>query len=77
MNNPSELADQIRSGAVPQQLKKFAAEGVLPLPEDDPKQRKPDISRALELLDWNPTIPLPEGLQKTVAYFKERVMSNE
>ena len=49
----------------------------LPLPEDDPKQRKPDISRAQTLLGWNPTIPLHEGLQKTVAYFKSRVMSNE
>ena len=49
----------------------------LPLPQDDPKQRKPDISRAQELLDWNPTIPLSEGLQKTIAYFNERVMSNE
>ena len=49
----------------------------LPLPQDDPKQRKPDISRAQELLDWNPTIPLNEGLQKTVAYFKERVNSRQ
>jgi UDP-glucuronate decarboxylase len=47
----------------------------LPLPQDDPKQRKPDISRAQELLDWNPTIPLSEGLEKTVAYFKQRVES--
>ena len=44
----------------------------LPLPEDDPKQRRPDISRAQKLLDWNPTIPLNEGLQKTVADFKDR-----
>jgi len=44
----------------------------LPLPQDDPKQRKPDISRAQELLGWNPTIQLDEGLRKTVAYFKER-----
>ena len=42
----------------------------LALPQDDPKQRKPDISRAQTLLGWNPTIPLREGLQKTVAYFK-------
>ncbi|MBC8029366.1 MAG: SDR family oxidoreductase [Pyrinomonadaceae bacterium] len=49
----------------------------LPLPEDDPKQRKPDISRAQTLLDWNPTIPLSEGLVKTVADFKKRVMSDE
>jgi UDP-glucuronate decarboxylase len=46
----------------------------LPLPEDDPKQRKPDISRAQELLGWTPTIALSEGLQKTVAYFKRRVL---
>ena len=44
----------------------------LPLPEDDPKQRKPDIKRAQKLLGWNPTIPLREGLQKTVAFFRER-----
>jgi UDP-glucuronate decarboxylase len=45
----------------------------LPLPQDDPKQRQPDISRAQTLLGWNPTIPLHEGLQKTVSYFKQRV----
>jgi UDP-glucuronate decarboxylase len=44
-----------------------------PLPQDDPKQRKPDITRAQQLLGWSPTIPLREGLQHTVAYFAERV----
>ena len=43
------------------------------LPQDDPKQRQPDISRAKEVLDWSPTIPLEEGLKKTVAYFAERL----
>src|SRR4030095_3373790 len=42
----------------------------LPLPPDDPRQRQPNISRAQTLLDWGPTIPLKEGLTKTVAYFK-------
>jgi UDP-glucuronate decarboxylase len=42
----------------------------LPLPQDDPKQRKPDISRAQALLDWNPTIQLADGLEKTVDYFR-------
>jgi UDP-glucuronate decarboxylase len=45
----------------------------LPLPEDDPKQRKPDISRAQKLLEWTPTIPLGAGLRTTVADFKRRV----
>ncbi|HKP46605.1 MAG TPA: UDP-glucuronic acid decarboxylase family protein [Pyrinomonadaceae bacterium] len=47
----------------------------LPLPEDDPKQRQPDISRAQTLLEWNPTIPLREGLVKTVAYFRKSIHS--
>ena len=40
-----------------------------PLPGDDPKQRKPDITLAKEKLDWEPKIPLEEGLKKTIAYF--------
>ena len=42
-----------------------------PLPQDDPKQRQPNISKAQEFLDWQPTIPLHEGLKKTIAYFEE------
>jgi dTDP-glucose 4,6-dehydratase len=41
-----------------------------PLPEDDPKQRRPDISKAKRLLGWEPTVPLQEGLRHTVAYFR-------
>jgi UDP-glucuronate decarboxylase len=45
----------------------------LPLPADDPRQRKPDITRAQTALGWNPTIPLRAGLIKTVEDFKTRV----
>ena len=45
----------------------------LPLPKDDPKQRQPNIDRAKKLLGWQPTIPLAEGLNKTVAYFAETI----
>ncbi|PYK09449.1 MAG: NAD-dependent dehydratase [Verrucomicrobia bacterium] len=45
----------------------------LPLPQDDPKQRKPDIGRAQQMLGWNPTIPLRDGLEKTVAFFRTRL----
>jgi UDP-glucuronate decarboxylase len=45
----------------------------LPLPEDDPRQRQPDISRAQSLLGWNPTIALRQGLERTVDDFKNRV----
>jgi UDP-glucuronate decarboxylase len=47
----------------------------LPLPEDDPRQRRPNITRAQELLRWNPTIPLREGLEKTVDDFRKRLNS--
>ncbi|MEO6050693.1 MAG: UDP-glucuronic acid decarboxylase family protein [Pyrinomonadaceae bacterium] len=48
----------------------------LPLPQDDPKQRKPNIERAQNLLGWTPKIPLAEGLKKTVAYFAGVVKVN-
>jgi UDP-glucuronate decarboxylase len=40
------------------------------LPSDDPKQRKPDISKASKLLSWEPEIELSEGLAKTIRYFR-------
>jgi dTDP-glucose 4,6-dehydratase len=44
-----------------------------PLPQDDPKQRQPDITRARTLLGWDPKIELEEGLAKTVGYFKSKL----
>jgi dTDP-glucose 4,6-dehydratase len=41
-----------------------------PLPEDDPKQRKPDITRARTMLGWEPVVPLREGIAHTVEYFR-------
>jgi UDP-glucuronate decarboxylase len=41
-----------------------------PLPQDDPRQRRPDIAKAQKLLAWNPATPLKEGLKKTIAYFE-------
>lgn len=45
----------------------------LALPGDDPKQRKPDISKAQSILNWEPKIQLKEGLQKTIEYFKQNI----
>jgi UDP-glucuronate decarboxylase len=47
-----------------------------PLPENDPKQRQPDISRANDVLNWKPHVPLKEGLTKTIAYF-ERLLADQ
>ena len=43
------------------------------LPQDDPLQRKPDITKAREKFGWHPTIPLAEGLEKTIAFFEKRL----
>ena len=42
-----------------------------PLPQDDPRQRQPDITKAQDLLGWKPIVPLKEGLIKTIAYFED------
>jgi dTDP-glucose 4,6-dehydratase len=44
-----------------------------PLPQDDPKQRKPNITKAKKILGWSPKVPLAEGMAKTIAYFKTKV----
>ena len=48
----------------------------LPLPEDDPKRRKPDISLAKKELGWQPEVSLEEGLSETIAYF-DKVLSSK
>lgn len=47
----------------------------LPLPQDDPRQRQPDITRARQTLDWAPTVPLEDGLKPTIAYFEQEVQA--
>ncbi len=44
-----------------------------PLPEDDPRQRQPDISLARKTLNWEPRVPLEEGLRKTIEYFRDKL----
>jgi nucleoside-diphosphate-sugar epimerase len=41
-----------------------------PLPQDDPRKRQPDITLARKHLGWEPRVPLEEGLQRTIAYFR-------
>jgi UDP-glucuronate decarboxylase len=63
-----ELADEVaRACNVSTRIK------YLQLPADDPEQRRPDPTRAEEILGWSPLIQLPEGLQHTIAYFAERL----
>jgi UDP-glucuronate decarboxylase len=48
-----------------------------PLPQDDPKQRQPDITRAKTWLGWEPTVPLDKGLELTVKDFRDRIEGNQ
>jgi len=49
----------------------------LPLPEDDPKQRQPDISKVKKMISWQPQVPLEEGLKKTIEYFRESLPAGQ
>jgi UDP-glucuronate decarboxylase len=48
-----------------------------PLPQDDPKQRQPDITKAKNLLGWEPTINLEDGLKMTIEDFRSRMEAEE
>ena len=61
-----ELAELVLSKTTSQSRMTFR-----PMPEDDPTQRQPDIARARDLLGWEPKVPLAEGLDPTIAYYRE------
>ena len=64
----SELADLVlKLTGSKSKIEKMA------LPEDDPKQRQPDISKVKKMIGWQPQVPLQEGLKKTIEYFKDKV----
>ena len=69
LGNPGEFTMNELAQQVGQTIGKPVRIKHLDLPQDDPKQRKPNIERATRLLGWQPTIPLAEGLKKTVEYF--------
>ncbi|MGC2238291.1 MAG: UDP-glucuronic acid decarboxylase family protein [Pyrinomonadaceae bacterium] len=72
IGNPGEFTMNELAKEVAKTVGKEIKLKYMPLPQDDPKQRQPNIERAKNLLGWQPTIPLAEGLKKTVAYFAER-----
>ncbi|PLX83007.1 MAG: NAD-dependent dehydratase [Desulfuromonas sp.] len=73
LGNPAELQVGELARVVLSQIGSASEITCAPLPEDDPRQRRPDISLAREALDWSPQIPLQKGLRKTIDYFQEIV----
>jgi UDP-glucuronate decarboxylase len=69
IGNPGEFTMKELADEVGKATGKEIRVRYMPLPEDDPKQRQPDITRAKKLLNWQPTVPLSVGLKKTVDYF--------
>lgn len=77
LGNPDEytilqLAQTVQNMVNPDVKIKFE-----PLPSDDPRRRRPDITKAKSLLNWEPTVPLQEGLKQTIEDFRERVKTTE
>lgn len=70
IGNPTEFTMNELAAEVGKATGKEVKVSYLPLPADDPKQRKPDIQRAHDLLKWDPTVSLAEGLKKTVDFFQ-------
>ena len=77
IGNPGEFTMNELANEVARTVGKEIKIKYMSLPQDDPKQRQPNIERAKNLLNWQPTIPLAEGLKKTVAYFAERVKTSD
>ena len=88
MDSPAEITGPINLGNPVEFTMRELAEQVLAktgskseiefeaLPSDDPRQRQPDIGKARSLLGWEPTVPLSVGLDRTIAYFRDRGFGN-
>jgi UDP-glucuronate decarboxylase len=71
IGNPNEMTIRELAEQIVAKTGSKASFELLDLPADDPKQRQPDITRAREVLGWEPTVPLDLGIEKTIAYFRE------
>ncbi|MCY7331899.1 MAG: SDR family oxidoreductase [Pseudanabaena sp. CAN_BIN31] len=75
LGNPGEYTILQLAQTIQRMINPTAELVFKPLPQDDPQRRQPDISRAKFHLGWEPTVPLEEGLSKTIAYFRDRLES--
>jgi UDP-glucuronate decarboxylase len=73
LGNPNEFTILQLAEQIMKITKSKSKINFIKLPEDDPKQRKPDITKAQKILGWNPKIDLQEGLERTIKYFDTRI----
>jgi len=73
IGNPREMTMLEFADAIIKATKSKSKIVFKPLPQDDPKQRKPDITKAKTLLKWEPQVDLADGMKKTIAYFRTKV----
>ena len=76
IGNPIEMTIQQMANKILQASQSKSKIVQLPLPEDDPKTRQPNITLARKLLDWEPKVSLDEGLESTLKYFKQQINSS-
>jgi dTDP-glucose 4,6-dehydratase len=73
IGNPTEMTMVEFAGQIIRATRSRSKIVFKPLPQDDPKQRRPDITRARKILKWEPKVPLADGLKQAIRYFKTRV----
>jgi UDP-glucuronate decarboxylase len=76
LGNPGEYTILQLAQAVQNMIDPDAQIKFEPLPSDDPRRRQPDITKAKTLLNWEPTIPLQEGLKLTIEDFRDRIQGD-
>ena len=76
IGNPNEFKIKELAELIIQKINPNLEISYLPLPQDDPLQRKPDISLARKELFWEPKINIKEGLEKTIPWFKDEILKN-
>jgi UDP-glucuronate decarboxylase len=73
IGNPTEFTVRELAELVVELTGATSTLDVRPLPQDDPKQRQPDLTRARATLGWTPSVALRDGLARTIAYFRGRL----
>ncbi len=77
VGNPHEFTIRELAEEILRQVEGPSTLEFRPLPEDDPQVRQPDITRAREILGWEPAVSLREGLERTIPYFRKRVEAED